>query len=129
AFFTLLHPGLHRSLGSLVSGLLSCEWRPLARTAKAAGARRRLCDQIALEIRDRDHRVIERSRDIHNPDGNVFLLLLAKDFLLAGCGSFSHKLFLARCLFLGNCRATRSFTSARVGVSALTAYRQPAPMS
>jgi hypothetical protein len=129
AHFALLHAGLRGFLGRFVSGLLGGEWRTLTRTAKPARARRRLRYQVTLKISDRDHRVIERRRDVSDPDRDVLLLFLAKDLLFSSRGCFSHmKLLLARRLLLRNSRAPRAFACARIGMRALAAYGQSATM-
>ena len=86
--FALVHAGFVRLLGRFISRLLRRERRPLARATKTARTRRRLRDQVPLEIRDRDHRVIERRGNMHDAVGNVLLLFLPKDLLLSAC--FSH---------------------------------------
>jgi len=88
---TLMHARFVRLLRSFVRSLLRCEWRPFPRPTKTTSACRRLRDQVPLEIRDRDHRVIERRRNVHDAVGNVLLLFLAKDLLFSAC--FSHESF------------------------------------
>jgi len=90
AHFALVHAGFVCLLRCFVSRLLRRERRPLARATKTTRAGRGLRDQIPFEIRDRDHRVIERCRDMHDAVGNVLLLFLTKDFFLSAC--FSHNL-------------------------------------
>ena len=77
-----MHAGFVRFLRRFVSRLLRGKGSALARTSKTTSACGRLRDQVPLEIRDRDHRVIERRRDMHDAVGNVLLLFLPKDFFL-----------------------------------------------
>src|SRR5829696_5560431 len=85
----LLHPDLFGLVRGLVGGLLRGEGRALARAAEAARARTGLRDEVPLRVRDRNQRVVERRRDVHDADGDVLLLLLAEGLLLAGC-RFGH---------------------------------------
>jgi hypothetical protein len=122
--FALLHAGFGGLLGRFVGRLLGREWRTFAGTAKPARARRRLRNQVTLKIGNRDHRVIERRRDVRDPNRDILLLFLAKDFLFSS-RCFCHmkmKLLLARRFLLRNRRAPWSFASAGVGVRALAAY-------
>src|SRR5258707_54348 len=85
--------------------------------------------QVTLKIGDRDHRVIERRRDIGDPNRDVLLLFLPKDLLLTSGGCFCHmKLLLAGCLLLRNRSPPRSFACARVGMCALSPHWQSTPM-
>jgi len=64
------------------------ERRALARAAKP----RAPDDDCAIrlpQIGNRDHRVIERRRNVSDPEG-ILLLFLAKDFFLASRCCFSH---------------------------------------
>src|ERR671916_2672661 len=81
----LLHAGVLGLVGRLVGRLLGGERSALARAAEAAGARGGLRDEVALVVRDRDQRVVERRRDVNDPRGDVLLLFLPKDLLLAAC--------------------------------------------
>jgi len=89
-----MHAGFMRFLRSFICSLLRREWSALARTAKSTRPSRRLRDQVPFEIRDRDHRVIERRRDMHDAVGNVLLLFLTKDLLFSAC--FSHKFLICQ---------------------------------
>src|SRR5205823_5746100 len=130
--------------------LLRSERSALSRTTKAARARRRLCHEIPLKIGDRNHRVVERRRDIDDPARDIFLLFLTKGLLLAGCCCFSHNcqwsvvsgqsqittdngsltnLFLAWRFLLRDRRSSRSFARARICVRALSADRKPTSMT
>src|SRR5687768_12237609 len=75
----LTHSGLGRLARGLPGGLLGRERGALSRAAKAPRTRRRLGDQIALRVRDRDERIVERSRDMNDPHRDVLPLLLLKD--------------------------------------------------
>ena len=88
AHFALVHTSFVGLLRRFVSRLLRGEGSSLARAAKAARARRRLRDQVPLEIRNRDHRVIERRRNMHDAIRHVLLFFLPKDLFLSAC--FSH---------------------------------------
>src|SRR6185503_2733822 len=87
--FALLHASLMGLLGSLVGGLLRCEWSALARTSKATRASRRLGDEITFQVGNRDHRIVERGGDVRNAHRHILLLFLAKNFFLSSC--FCHK--------------------------------------
>ena len=105
-----MHAGFMRLLGCFVSRLLGGEWRALTRATKAARACRRLRNQIPLEIRDRDHRVVERRCDMHDAVGNVLLLFLTKDLLFSAC--FSHKfLFVSSQLLVVRCPSINLLTT------------------
>jgi hypothetical protein len=69
----LLHSGLVRFLRGLIRGLLRCEGSSLARTAKTPGTRGRLRYQIALQVGNRNHRVIERRCDVRNTNRQFFI--------------------------------------------------------
>ena len=97
--FTLLHAGFSRAPGSFKSCLLRGEWRPFARAAKTARAGRRLRNQIPFQVGDRDHRIVERRRDVNDSGRNILLLFLAKDLFLAACCCFCHY-FLPGAFFL-----------------------------
>ena len=83
-----MHSSFVRFLRCFVSRLLRRERRPFTGAPEATRAGRRLRDQVPFEIRDRDHRVIERRRDMNDTVGNVLLLFLTKDLLFSAC--FSH---------------------------------------
>ena len=88
---TLMHAGFMRLLRGFVSCLLRRERSPLARTTKATRASGRLRDQVPFEIRDRDHRVVERRRDVRDTRRDILLLFFAEDlFLAARCCCFCH---------------------------------------
>src|SRR5690606_37001414 len=75
--------------------LLCGERRAFARTAETACTRRRLRDQIAVRIRYRDQRVVERSRNVNDAVRNITLLFLLKSFFLS---CFCHNQYSAfRC--------------------------------
>ena len=75
-------------LRRLVSRLLRRERRAFTRATEATRTSRRLRDQVSFEIRYRDHRVIERCRDVNDPVRHILLLFFSEDFLLSA--SFCH---------------------------------------
>jgi hypothetical protein len=87
--FYFTHSRLGGLAGCLTGRLLSCERRSLSRTAKAASTRRRLSNEIALRVRDRDERVVEGSRNVNDPQRDVLSLFLLKSLLLCRC-CFCH---------------------------------------
>src|SRR5690606_14265533 len=93
------HTGLESLPCDLSGRLLSGEGRALPRTAEAASTRRRLGYKIALRIGDRDQRIIERGRDMNDPDGNVLPLLLFKSLFLWCFCHISCRLSVAGCQF------------------------------
>ena len=90
--FALLHSGFVRLFGSFVSCLLRREGSALARASKPTSASGRLRDEIALKVGNRNHRVIERGRNVRNAHRHVLLLFLTKNFFLSSC--FCHFEFL-----------------------------------
>ena len=88
AHFALLHACLFRLLRGLVRSLLRGKGRPLTGATEAARAAAALRNQISFEIGYRNHRVIERRSDMHNPVGDILLLFLTKDLLFSAC--FCH---------------------------------------
>lgn len=148
-YLTLLHTCFVCLLGRLISCLLSSERSALARSAKTTRTGGRLSNQVSSEIRDRDHRVIERCRHVHNSHGDVLLFFLPKDLLFSTC--FCHKLFriscwlsaatrlaqrkannrllLARRFLLRDGCASWSFARPGVRMRALSPHRQAPAMS
>ena len=72
--------------------MLGGERRSLSRPTETACTGRTLRNEIALRIGDRDQCVVERRRNMSDPDGDVLPLFLLKSLFL-GC-SFSHNLSL-----------------------------------
>lgn len=110
----LAHPCIKRLPGSLGGRLLCGERRPFSRTPETASARRRLCNEISVGVRNRDHRVIERGRYMDDPDRNVLFFFLFVNLLLWCC----HISFGGRRSAVGsknaNCRCRLLATSSRV---------------
>src|SRR5690349_20285759 len=91
AHFALLHPRFHRFARGFICGLLRCERSAFARSAETTRARRGLRDQVSFEIGNRDHRVVERRRDVRDTSRDIFLLFFAEDlFLATRCCCFCH---------------------------------------
>src|SRR3954470_191113 len=80
----------HAVLLRLLRGILRCdlsgERRRLARTLEAVAARRRPGDRVALRVRNRDHRVVERRVHVRDARSNVLALAPAH----ALCGFLAH---------------------------------------
>jgi hypothetical protein len=81
----LTHAGIESFASNLGRRLLGREWRPLTRTSEATSSRRGLGYQIALRICDRDERVVERRRNMNDPDGNILFLFLFESLFLGCC--------------------------------------------
>ena len=91
AHFALLHAGLHGFARSLIGRLLRRERSAFARSAETTRARGRLRDQVSFEIRNRDHRIVERRRNVRDTSRDILLLFFAEDLLLATrCCCFCH---------------------------------------
>lgn len=85
----LSHAGFDSLPRSLGSGLLGRKRRALARTAKASCPRRGLCNEIPQRVGNRYQRVVERCRDMDDPERNVLSLFLFISLFLWCC--FCHK--------------------------------------
>src|SRR5436190_3302303 len=70
----LAHAVLHRTLGRAVGRQSSRVGSALARPLEAGHPCRAPADDRAVEVRDRDDRVVERCLDVHVPLGDVLLL-------------------------------------------------------
>ena len=84
------HPGFGRLASCFARRLLSSEGSSLTRSAEPARSGRRLCDKITLRIRDRDERVIERSRNVNDTHRDVLSLFLFESLFLCSCCWFCH---------------------------------------
>src|SRR6185295_12497355 len=85
---TLLHAGLMSLFRGFVGGLLRGKRGSLTRTSKTTRARRRLSDEINLQVGNRDHRIIKRGGNVGNAHRHILLLFLTENLLLAS--SFCH---------------------------------------
>src|SRR4051794_21773826 len=110
ADFDATHAVIARLVGGVLCGLLSGERSALTRTAETKRARALPGNHVAVRIRDRHQRVVERRKNRHNPMRDVLAFLLLE--LLAsltffirctctGCSCwFRHNLCLRRRLLL-----------------------------
>lgn len=141
--FDLTHSSVRRFASSFAGRLLGRKGRSLSRAAETAGARRRLSNKVAVGIRYRDHRVIERRRNVNDPKRNVLFLFLFVNLLFWCCHKntcqssvasdkllikrklppANRQLFLAWCLLLSDGRLSRSFSRSCVRMRALTTDR------
>lgn len=90
AYFTLLHSCFMRFFCRFIRRLLGSERSSFSRTPESSRPCRRLSNQITFQIGDRYHRVVERCRNVDDPNWNVLLFLLTEYFLFPTC-CFSHK--------------------------------------
>src|SRR5262245_66168956 len=123
-------------------GELRRERRALARALESDAPGRRPREDVALGVGDRDDRVVERGVDRRHPVRDVLLFLLggADALTLGGLGAllggggcrsrFSHVvlLLLRRLLLAGDRLLARALAGPGVGVRALAANGQVAPV-
>ena len=83
ANFALRHSGFQRFAGGFRSGLLRGKRSAFARASESARARRRLRDQIAFHIGNRNQRVVKRRRNHHDSRRNIFSLFFAESLFLS----------------------------------------------
>jgi len=91
ANFYFTHAGIRRFSCCLARRLLSCERSAFSRSTKSASAGRRLCNEIAVGVGDRDHRVIERRGNVNDPVRNVLSLFLLVNLFLWCCHKLGSK--------------------------------------
>ena len=90
-YLNFTHTRVGRFSSSFAGSLLCGERRTFSRSAKSASAGRRLRNEIAVSVSDRDHRVIERCRYVNDPIRNVLSLFLFVNLFLWCC----HKTVLS----------------------------------
>src|SRR5476651_2051291 len=129
----MLHGLAARALGRHLGG----ERRGLARALEALLARRRPGDGVALGVRDRDDRVVERGVHVSDARDDVLAFLAAR--ARGGSGGAARgggcrlghvwiPLELLRDFFLAGDRLGRTLAGARIGMRALAMDRQAAAM-
>src|SRR6056297_298958 len=116
AHFDVLDAVLRRGVAGLLGGDLRGERRALARTTKTATAGGGPGQRVALAVRDRDDRVVERGVDVRNGVHHLLLDLFAHPGGLLGHALLPHG-------------TTRTLPRPCVGARALPAQGQPAAMT
>ena len=90
-----MHSKFARRLSCSDARLLRGERRSLSRTVKAERPRRGLTDQIALQVRDRNKRIVEARLNVNDALRHHPSLFSFECFLFASLGlSFCHKMSL-----------------------------------
>src|SRR6185295_6571155 len=112
------HAVLHRAARRGLGRELRRERRALAGALEADVARRGPGQHVALLVRDRDDRVVERRLDVRDPVGDVLALTTARP--PSSSLWFSHRLLTS--LLLAGDGLLRTLAGACVGARALTAH-------
>src|SRR5690349_4610665 len=123
----LAHAVLHGALGGAIGGQGSGVRRALAGALESGDAGRAPADDRTAEVGDRDDRVVEGGLDMNVPLGDVLALAPA---LFGRLLAFRHALVSPSSLLAPDAdRLLRSASLASVGLGALAADRQVAPMA
>src|SRR5205807_5936599 len=124
------HAVLERLLGGRFGGRLRGERRRLAAALEALRARGAPGDDVAVDVADRDDRVVERALDVGLPRDHVLALAAPRPHDLFRLTHLSSWPLLACLDLLLACdRALRTAPAARVGACALAAHGQAAAVA